>query len=275
MSSILGQPVRIPLSITDPTTGLPTDATVSVIVTKPDGSTITPSITHPSTGEYETIVVPNLAGTWLYVWSVTGAVTGVDDGQFEVTAVQIRISSLADLKTHLNKRQDTDDVELQDVADAAQVMIEREIGYVVPHTFSERYDGGRYRISLRNGPLLSVTSIAEYLNGSLLRVLTAQEYRVDHRSVVRLLSSGAHWHFQGGCDDVLITYTAGRTQPVPANIRLAHKELTAHLWRNTQMGRSRRQRGQMPEDDMAQASPAFSMPNRVREMIGVKIPMVF
>jgi hypothetical protein len=275
MATTLGQPVRIPLSVTDPSTSLPTDATVSVVVTKPDGSTITPSITHPATGEYETIVVPNLAGTWLYVWSVTGAVTGVDDGQFEVTAVQIRINSLADLKAHLNKKQDADDIELQDVADAAQAMIEREIGAVVPRNYSERYNGGRHRISVANGPILSVTSVVEHLHGTVSKILTSQEYRVGTQHIDRLTTTGAHWFFQGFSDDVLITYVAGRSQPVAANIRLAHKELTAHLWRNSQIGRTRRTRGQMPEDDMAQASPGFSMPNRVREMIGVKRPMVF
>jgi uncharacterized phiE125 gp8 family phage protein len=278
MSYTVGQPVKIQ-TVVNNDLGVPTNATVSLTVTKPDSTTIIPSITNPLTGHYETTVVPNLPGTWLYVWSVTGAVTGVDDGQFEVAPVTIRINSLADLRAHLNKQlaNTSDDSELEDIADAAQVMIEREIGDVVPKAYSEYHNGGSHRIVVWNGPIVSVTSIVEHLNGAVLKVLTNSEYRVDGlaSTVTRIMGVGYPSLFQGGYQDVLITYVAGRTQPIPANIRLAHKELTAHLWRNTQIGRTRRVRGAVPEDDLSQASPGYSMPNRIREMIGVKKPMVF
>lgn len=277
MSSPIGQSVILDTFVKD-SNGTLTDATVSLTITKPDGTTVTPSITHPGTGHYQSSTVPNLAGSWLYLWSITGTLTGTDYGQFEVTSPTLRINSLADIKTHLNKASQnaTDDAEVQDMADAAQSMIEREIGTVVPKSYVEYHNGGCNRISLWRGPIVSVTSIVENLNGTFLRTLTSQEYRIDAKtsSVVRTLTSGADYAFAGWDEDVVITYVAGRTQPIPANIRLAHKELTAHMWRN-QIGRSRRSRGNVPEDDMSPGLVSFSMPNRIREMIGARKPMVF
>jgi hypothetical protein len=61
-----------------------TNATVTLVVTKPDGSTTSPSVTNASTGIYTAAVAPDQAGEWLYRWAATGAATTAEDGAFLV-----------------------------------------------------------------------------------------------------------------------------------------------------------------------------------------------
>lgn len=274
MSYTVGQQAIITTVARD-SGGVPTDATVSVLVTRPDGTTVSPSVAHPGTGQYNATVSVTMPGTFFYLWTASGAAVGVDDGQFDAVAATQRIVSLAEVKKHLNKTSTDDDEELQDFIDAAQSMIEREIGEVTPKTVSEYHDGGGYSITLWNGPVVSITSVTEYMNGTLLKVLTTNEYRLDTAGfITRHTSSGAQFPFQGGCDDVLVTYIAGRAQPISPHIRLAAKELTAHLWRNTQLGRTRRGTRAVTDEDAAPSTLNFSMPNRIREILGAKRPII-
>jgi hypothetical protein len=63
---------------------VPTNATVVLLVTKPDGSTTGPSVANPATGTYTAVIAPDQAGGWLYRWTATGAATTAEDGQFLV-----------------------------------------------------------------------------------------------------------------------------------------------------------------------------------------------
>jgi hypothetical protein len=66
--------------------GVLTAATVALTITRPDGTTFTaPDIITPSTGYYQAeTFVPDAAGDWTYVWSVSGAVTDVARGSFSI-----------------------------------------------------------------------------------------------------------------------------------------------------------------------------------------------
>jgi hypothetical protein len=68
--------------------GALTAATVSVAVSRPDGTTITaPAITTPSTGHYQAATfVPDVVGLWTFTWTVSGTVTDVTHGSFTVAA---------------------------------------------------------------------------------------------------------------------------------------------------------------------------------------------
>lgn len=62
-----------------------TDATVVFTVTKPDGSTTTPSVTHVSTGTYRaTTFAADVSGPWTYKVSVSGAIIDTAYGDFTV-----------------------------------------------------------------------------------------------------------------------------------------------------------------------------------------------
>lgn len=84
---------------TDPFTGAATNATVVLTVTAPDGSTSTPSVTNPATGEFRASFTFTQVGKWRWKWSVTGAVVDVVYGEETVfSQAPILYASLADFK---------------------------------------------------------------------------------------------------------------------------------------------------------------------------------
>lgn len=281
MSYTLGQQVVLTTAVTDQSTGLPTNATMSLTVTKPDGTTLVSgvglTITSTGTGAYSCIVPATAAGTWLYLWTASGAAVGVDDGQFDVLAITRRIASLADAKLHMNKQNTADDVEIQDFMDAAQAVITREIGDVVPTSYAESLNIDGCRLILTNRPVLSISSLKVYYSATAMVTLDPSTYRFEGPTgiVERTGSGGYPIPFTGQGDQADVVYISGRTGAVPPNVRLAYLELTAHLWRNSQMGRNRRVRGTGPEDDTAGVALGFSLPNRVRELLGPKAPVIF
>ncbi len=277
MSYTLGQQVVLATSVTD-LTGTPTNATMSLTVTKPDGSTLVSgvglTISNPATGSYTCNVVANQAGTWMYVWTASGAAVGVDDGQYDVLAITRRIVSLADAKLHLNKNNTADDVEIQDFIDAAQAVVTREVGDVVPTSYTEFLPIDGFRVTLSRRPILSVTSVYLYSGSNTPTLLDPTGYQLyPTTGILERASGGVPIPWVG--QDVSVTYLAGVAGAVPSNIRLATLELVAHLWRNSQQGRNRRVRGTGPEDDMAAVGLGFSLPNRVRELLGPKKPALF
>lgn len=87
-TSDLGDSVQLGFTVKlkDPLTGAETltNATVTLVVTKPDGSTTNPAITNLATGKYGATVAPDQPGEWLFKWAATGAATTAEDGAFQV-----------------------------------------------------------------------------------------------------------------------------------------------------------------------------------------------
>lgn len=273
MSYTLGQQVVLTTAVTD-TLGAPIDATMSLVVTRPDGTTLVSgvglTITHPGTGSYACVVPAMQSGTYLYLWTASGAAVGVDDGQFDVLAITRRIVSLADAKLHMNKNNTADDIEIQDFIDAAQAVVTREVGDIVPTQYTELLPLDGPNIVLSRRPILSVTSVSVMGGSSTPTVVSPTAYRLHSSTgIIEHLNYG----FVGTSAEVV--YLSGLTGPVPPNYRLATLELIAHLWRNSQQGRNRRVRGSGPEDDTATVGLGFSLPNRVRELLGAKKPAMF
>jgi hypothetical protein len=248
---------------------VPTNATMALTVTAPDGTVSHPTISQTGTGEYSATVTLDQASIWTYEWTSSGAAVGTDDGVFYVTTSAARIISLKELKLHLNKDPDLtiDDGELADVLDAAQDMITDRIGPVIPTIYTDRFSGGRAAVALSRRPVISVTSVFENVNTGSPTAVASTGYGLDGATgiLTRLSTAGAPVWWSGGFSSVAVTYTVGRS-PVPQNIRLAAKELAAHLWRNSQIGRARRQRSSA--DDESSAGLGYSMPYRVRELLG-------
>lgn len=81
---VIGNGVHLRCNVRDKD-GVLSDATVTATVRKPDGSTITPSMSSVSTGVYESVLVPcDAAGEWRYRLAASGAVTGAVEGRFKV-----------------------------------------------------------------------------------------------------------------------------------------------------------------------------------------------
>jgi hypothetical protein len=97
-----GDAVTLTTTVTD-ASGTPTDATMAILVTAPDGTTSSPSITHGGTGVYSTTFTPALSGPYVYKWSASGAITNVGTSQFTVAdPVPPAYASLAELRQWLN-----------------------------------------------------------------------------------------------------------------------------------------------------------------------------
>ena len=266
---------QVALSTVVEVAGVPTDATMSLVVTKPDGTTVSPAINHDGTGLYSSSVLADQLNYWQYSWLSSGAAVGRDDGQFYVTSSALRVISLEDLKVHLNKDLDLhdDDDELEDFIDAAQDMIVEKVGPVLPTLYTETRPAGKPFILLSHRPVLSISSVSENADYGTPAVVAPGGWKLDGGTGVltRLSAREQPQLWAGGYSGVDISYTAG-LNPVPAKIRLATKELAAHLWRNTQLGRARRtSRG--PEDDVAPAT--YSLPYRVAELLGRRRAWVF
>jgi hypothetical protein len=112
-----GVPLRYEARTPD---GTLTTATVVLTVTAPDGTTSTPSVTATSTGIYDATVVPSSAGTWFYVWVVTGNVTDTATGTLTVAnPAPATYATLAQLKKRLNEERTDFDEELVDALNTA------------------------------------------------------------------------------------------------------------------------------------------------------------
>ena len=70
--------------------GVLTDAaSATLTITKPDGTTATPTPSHPATGTYIGTIVVDQTGEWLFAWSSTTPNTA-EDGSFWVNPAQVQ-----------------------------------------------------------------------------------------------------------------------------------------------------------------------------------------
>jgi hypothetical protein len=85
MSRDVGDRIAIRHEVRDPD-GTLTAATVSVAVTQPDGTLLSPAptVTASSTGVYDAAFTADAAGVWRWTWTVSGAVVEVAHGSIDV-----------------------------------------------------------------------------------------------------------------------------------------------------------------------------------------------
>jgi len=270
VSYVVGQQAQ--LSTTVQVDGVPTNATMALVVTKPDGTSVSPTIGTTGTGQYEALVTVDQPSVWTYVWTSSGAAVGSDRGSFYVRASGARIISLRELKQHLNKDLDSteDDEELANFIDAAQDMIVAEYGPILPTIYSEVHAGWDHVILLNHRPVLSITSVSESFDSGAPIPVSGSGYDLDKPTGLlrRFSAPGVPALWAGAYQGVQVVYVAGQ-DPVSQKVRLAAMELAAHLWRNTQVGRARRTRAGA-EDEGAAVGLGYSMPYRVRELLGRK-----
>lgn len=77
---LVGSTVLIQITVTDPDTGEPSDATVDLVIRDPDGDETTVSPTHADTGVYEYFLPLTEDGWWYAIWTVTsGGLTTVKE----------------------------------------------------------------------------------------------------------------------------------------------------------------------------------------------------
>lgn len=159
------------------------------------------------------------------------------------------IVTLDEVKNHLRYpiSATQDDAALQFHIEAADDVLRKECGEILPQVYDETYDGGSTTLYTIHTPLLSVESIQEgwgYQNFVLDYVQantvgtsgSLYAYSIDNAEtgqITRRTAGNTVTRFVAGTGNIRITYTAGR-QPVPALIRLAELELVAFWWQNSQ-----------------------------------------
>jgi hypothetical protein len=280
MAYDVGQMVRLPVTVRD-NAGQLAAATMASTVTRPDDTVFpAPAVVNAGIGQYYADVVVDTPGPWLWRYTASGTVVGVYTGQFFVRTPGPRIVSLVEAKRHLNKdlAVTTDDEDIRDFIDAAQFVIEFRLGVaVVPRTIVEYHDGGCTAIHLNKGPVIAVLELREQWAPGDQRVLTLEpdssigtgdgNYLLDvpARRILRR-NNGYDYPFPAGSRNIKVTYRIGSVVP-QENVRLAARELIAHVWRASQLAS-----GQTRAKEVAESMVAvgYAVPNRVRELLGVK-----
>lgn len=236
---------------------------VVATITKPDGTSSTPSVTNSGAGAYSITYTTADVGRHGVRWVATGANAGAYTDVFDVLdPAELPVVSLADLKAHLNITTTTDDEELRFTLAVATEAAERYCNRPLRRkTVVETHDGFEDVLSLWQAPAISVTTVVE--NGV---TLTATDYVLN--ASAGLLYRGtslSDMDWYGGTQGVVVTYVAGYTSP-PLVAQQAVKELARHLW-DSQRGAVGLPSVGGSEDPIGWGMTSFSIPYRVRELL--------
>lgn len=162
------------------------------------------------------------------------------------------VVTLAAAKTFLNITSTTHDAELQSMIDRAEAVLAKRVGPLAPVTVTGEVHTGPGPLLLRRYPVLSVASAT---SGGV----AVSDVDADADAGV------VYGTFSRTRRAVRVTYTAGRTAPLPADLEAAVLELTGHLWQT--------QRGNAPSatalqgDEGAPSGGGFLLPYRVQSLI--------
>lgn len=254
MSTIdLGAPVKAVW------TGAPATGTITVAVTRPDGTSISPpsvSSQPPITATF----VPDMAGRWLIKWTSTNPASSYTDIVDVWPADPRFIISLDDALAALNMTT-TDEKQRDDLRlyiAAATPVIEDIVGTVVTKTVVQKADGGHGSVTLWETPV-SITSVTE--NGT-----ATTDYWLDEQAGILYGGSQTSARtFPPGRGAIVITYTAG-TNVIPQNVRLGTRELVRHWWQIGKQGGGRAAPVNTTAHMDVWTPSGFAVPRRVMEL---------
>lgn len=272
-----GQPVYIPLQITDNTVTppVPVDGGALLLtLTKPDGTISTYTPTHDgSAGSglyHQTIPTTDLTQLGDYRWKlvVTGAGAGVGYGSFEVfDPFEATLINLADARTQLQIDPDdrTDDDLIQEwVAGITAVVEQYKHEIIVPRTVTEELplDFGRRLFRVYSAPVISLISVVSW-DGSM--TWDVSNMRASSSGLVRVMAGPR----VGGLIDV--TVRAGYTI-IPENYQQGALVILQHIW-ETRRGQGSIPTGVIGQEDINRTIP-FDFPHKAKEWLGPPRPVV-
>lgn len=237
--NVIGSPVHLTASFYDSSTPpvLVDPTAVTVTITLPDGTSISPSATKDSTGLYHYDYTPTLTGIHQFYFAGTGAVVARQlPDIFTVTGSTTQaLISIADAKLLMSKSltKHTDDGEVLAFIQSATDIVNAECGYTLPTTFVEpvpasKSGRGMRAIVLSKTPVLSVQSITPLMQG--MPTIDISTLNINKDSGVIYL---ANWFVWFGPQ--LVTYTAGRSY-VPPSLQDACKLIVSYLWETQEGG---------------------------------------
>lgn len=235
---------------------------VTLTVTRPDGTAETPIPASEGTGTYAADVDAAQPGRYLLSWTdTTDDVHDVDildvwpeDPRYLISIDQAVTGmqwSAADRTKHLES--------LALYVAATTEVIEDICGAVLIRTVEQIADGGRTGVALWERPA-SITSVT--VNGD-----AKTDYVVNlNAGIVYADRNGSR--FADGIQNIVITYRTG-AESVQPSIQLAARELVRHLWQIGQQASG----GHVPAyaqnpKQMGLTPSGFAVPNRVIELCG-------
>lgn len=210
--------------------------TVTLTITKPDGTVITPSVTNPPTvtGKYvldHVSLITDPPGRWVGSWLFTLA-SGKTSAYIETFDVGPTLITVDEAIAHLRGATDirtADDLEqLQWLCFAASDAVERDLSRALTkRTVTELYSGGNGHVILRQDPVISITTVVE--NGV---TLTANDYVLDQPLLWRGSATTRSW-WRPGFQNISITYLCGFNNP-PVIARKVALNAVQKMWQESQ-----------------------------------------
>lgn len=237
MSIDLGDVVPLSVAITN-AAGVAADATtVTLTVTRPDGTVLTQVLTSDPVGTYGYDFPTTMAG-W-HAWSIvaTGTNACAYSDMFDVQARDARLLvSVPEARAvlDLTNGQTADDEEIRTTLAAVTEVVEKAVGAVIPREYTETHRYAGDTILLYHYPVVSIASVLTYPGP----VTVSQAADPTATGWVLSPESGLLARNGGQFGTTTVTYTAGRPV-IPPNIREGALVIFAHMWRNTRQGNGR------------------------------------
>jgi hypothetical protein len=270
----LGDVVPLTVDIRDVNGALANASAVTLTITLPDGTSITPAVASPSTGRYQLDYQTTQVGRHSVRWVATGSNASAYTDSFDVRPTDPSyIISLATAKAALNipGTETGDDEEIRALIEAVTMVIESyRSEAIVRRAVTEQIWVYRARSFLvTKAPVISLTSVSRVFDGYTWPIgdLMLRDAEIGEVSLspYGLMFSG----------DLTVSYMAGRSI-VPANYTEAAKIILKHLWQTQQTpGMGSRVFGGGGEDvTVGLAGLGFAIPNRAAELLGGRAPAV-
>jgi hypothetical protein len=250
-------------------------STVTLTVFAPDFSSSTAAVTV--SGSTATAVIPAaLVGSYLLVWSVTGAQVDARQDQFTVVAASLDLVDLADIRDELNisPSDTTRNAKLRRWAKSATMVVEKITGPILPRTRVDLFDGGLSFVVLPYRWVQSITSVVE-TRGVTNYTLTNQPlgasvnafgytWNPNTNKIIRR-AMGAESIFPLGPSIVAVTYTLGMAS-IPDDIQQGAAELIKHWYRKSEVP-FRGAFSAAPQEEAGLMVGNYFIPNGVMELL--------
>lgn len=193
--------------------GVPTNATMALTVTDPDGAVTTPAVSTTGTGQYRATVVFGKIGEWKYRWTASGTATSVDSGSIFVKDPAVMLCDVSDveLAQNLPVGHFTGDAR-ESVEAAIRGVSARVVGWTGQKILRRQHTltvwaGGEEELELPQRPLVSIDSIT--LDGVSLSA--GLDYTLSGAVVRR--AGWRNWGYYWSWAQAVIVYTAGYPYP--------------------------------------------------------------
>lgn len=272
MANEVGSLYRSSLSVTDANGAAIDAASATLTVTLPDGTSVTPLVTHDGTGLYHVDYQFAQEGLHKFVWVTAGPNTSRTD--YANADIFRSIVGIDEVKDYINYGNSSNEDVLRQVMQAATELCEKVVGSCVQRTLTNVRIPGNSKVAIRlpQGPVPTASSVISirsiYPSGPIWTYANGDFTVSPESGVVELNSLSPFW--QGPWT---ANYTVGRLV-IPQSIQLAAKEIVFDMW-STQRpyGASEMEPGPEATARIEQMIASYSVPPHAQVLLsGYEMP---